>query len=95
MYVSFSSTLIFFTDEVLSVVDPLSLGGAVEEEDDDVMDERRKVERGQVTKEEVAVMIKNLRKIFKGKTGEKVAVDDLCLTMARNECFGLLGPNGF
>eukprot|EP01028_Stygiella_incarcerata_P004400 TRINITY_DN1960_c0_g1_i1.p1 TRINITY_DN1960_c0_g1~~TRINITY_DN1960_c0_g1_i1.p1 ORF type:complete len:888 (+),score=242.32 TRINITY_DN1960_c0_g1_i1:206-2869(+) len=88
------ATKISSPDEELSVVDPLSLSGAVEEEDDDVLEERRKVERGHVTKEEVAVMIKNLRKIFKGKTGEKVAVNDLCLTMARNECFGLLGPNG-
>lgn len=37
-----------------------------------------------------AIEIDHLRKVF----GEKVAVDDLTLTVERGEVFGFLGPNG-
>jgi ABC-2 type transport system ATP-binding protein len=39
---------------------------------------------------DLAIVTRNLRKVF----GHFVAVDDLSLTVARGEIFGLLGPNG-
>jgi len=40
--------------------------------------------------QEVAVQTTNLRKVY----GKLVAVDDLCLSIPRGECYGLIGPNG-
>src|SRR5690625_4530589 len=39
---------------------------------------------------EPTIEIRNLRKTY----GEKVAVDDVSLTIERGEIFGILGPNG-
>ena len=39
---------------------------------------------------EPIIEIRNLRKTY----GEKVAVDDVSLTIERGEIFGILGPNG-
>lgn len=38
----------------------------------------------------------DLRKVYEAGDGapEKIAVNNLCLTVRRGECFGLLGPNG-
>lgn len=38
--------------------------------------------------------IKNLRKVYGSGKGEKVAVNDISLTVERGAFFGLLGPNG-
>ena len=38
-----------------------------------------------------AIETNHLRKVFKG---DKVAVDDLTITVERGEVFGFLGPNG-
>ena len=36
-----------------------------------------------------------MRKVYKvGLTGHKVAVDDVSFTIAKGECFALLGVNG-
>lgn len=42
----------------------------------------------------VGVSIKNLRKVFKGSTGSKVAVDGLSLQMYKGQITALLGHNG-
>ncbi|DBA85809.1 TPA: hypothetical protein ACH3X1_005361 [Trebouxia sp. C0004] len=43
-----------------------------------------------------AILLHNLRKVYKGKDGNgpKVAVAGLSLVINSKECFGLLGPNG-
>ena len=43
---------------------------------------------------EPAISVSELRKVFKGRDGEVVAVDGLDLDIQAGECFGLLGPNG-
>ena len=73
-----------------------------EEEDSDVRRERERVlamatdvENGRGEQSRYPVLIKHLRKSF-GIRGEapKVAVGDLCLSISKGECFGLLGVNG-
>ena len=43
-----------------------------------------------------AMVVRGLRKVFKGQDGnpDKVAVNNLMLAIGKSECFGLLGPNG-
>ncbi|CAI5727244.1 unnamed protein product [Peronospora destructor] len=60
-------------------------------EDDDVARERRKVEQLYPTHNDI-VFIRNLRQRY-GSKG-KLALDDLCLSIAKGECFGYLGTNG-
>lgn len=55
-----------------------------ENEDDDVMAERKAVFSLDVTPDEYPVLIKNLRKQY----GNFVAVHSLCLSIRNNECFG-------
>ncbi len=43
---------------------------------------------------ELAIRVRELRKVYPGRDGEVVAVDGLDLEVQRGECFGLLGPNG-
>ncbi len=60
-------------------------------EDSDVADERKYVE--QMSEEDAAecpILIRNLHKRY----GDKVAVEDLSMSLQNGECFGLLGPNG-
>ena len=40
------------------------------------------------------IEIKNLSKLYYGKSGEKKAVDNISFTVGDNEIIGLLGPNG-
>ncbi len=42
------------------------------------------------------IVLQNLRKEYPGSGGNPpcVAVHSMSLSVARNECFGLLGPNG-
>ncbi|EDO48951.1 predicted protein [Nematostella vectensis] len=42
----------------------------------------------------IGVQIKDLRKVFKGSTGSKVAVDNLSLNMYKGQITALLGHNG-
>lgn len=68
------------------------LGG---ETDEDVLEERRRME--QRAADASAVAIRGLRKEFApvgSRREPKVAVNDLYLGMNYGECFGLLGPNG-
>jgi len=66
-------------------------------EDDDVVEERAAIDRGdEGASSQIAIrassqlVIKHLRKEF----GSKVAVRDLCLRIQPGECFGFLGVNG-
>ncbi len=59
-------------------------------EDADVAAERQRVRQGQYSAVRVAVLARDLTKRF----GRTVALDRLCLSIERGECFGLLGPNG-
>ncbi|KAG3238765.1 hypothetical protein PI124_g16281 [Phytophthora idaei] len=61
-------------------------------EDDDVAKERQKVESAYPTQDD-SVFIRNLRQQYGGRGG-KVALDSLCLSIAKGECFGYLGING-
>nr|GMC74272.1 ABC transporter A family member 7-like [Ipomoea batatas] len=70
---------------------------AIEMENDDVAQERRKVE--QLLNEKnpnYTTICYNLKKVYPGKDGnpEKFAVKGLTLALKRGECFGMLGPNG-
>lgn len=58
-------------------------------EDQDVAQERRSVLQGDGDDDSV-IVIRNLRRAF----GSKVAVKDMCLSVKRGECLGLLGENG-
>ncbi|XP_072014244.1 LOW QUALITY PROTEIN: phospholipid-transporting ATPase ABCA3-like [Amphiura filiformis] len=62
------------------------------QEDEDVAQERKKIETLIPTQGEYAVILKNLSKIYRGKPTP--AVDQLCLAIPKGECFGLLGVNG-
>ena len=59
-------------------------------EDDDVARERRKVEQSSPTHND-SVFIRNLRQQY-GNKG-KLALDNLCLSIAKGECFYYLGIN--
>ncbi|HLO79231.1 MAG TPA: ABC transporter ATP-binding protein [Magnetospirillum sp.] len=41
-----------------------------------------------------AIEADDLRKVYRGKRGEKVALDGISLSIPRGSFFGLLGPNG-
>lgn len=41
-----------------------------------------------------AIQAHDLRKVYRGKRGEKVALDGVSLAIPRGSFFGLLGPNG-
>uniref|UniRef100_A0ACD5YPS3 Uncharacterized protein n=1 Tax=Avena sativa TaxID=4498 RepID=A0ACD5YPS3_AVESA len=70
---------------------------SVEMEKADVIKEREIV--GQLLQEpnsSYSVICDNLKKVYRGKDGnsKKIAVRELSLSMARGQCFGVLGPNG-
>lgn len=56
-----------------------------EEFDSDVLEERKRVLSGEANPEKNPVYIKNLVKIY-GR--EKLAVNDICLSLNQDECFG-------
>lgn len=66
-----------------------------EDGSDDVAAEARRVRAGTV-ESGYRVRIDGLRKVFPSRGGapEKIAVDNVFLGVAPNECLGLLGPNG-
>jgi ABC-2 type transport system ATP-binding protein len=43
---------------------------------------------------EWAILVKDLRKVYSGRSGAVHAVDGIDLEIRQGECFGLLGPNG-
>jgi len=47
-----------------------------------------------VSRAELAICCRDLRKKYKSRSGEVDAVNGLDLDIRRGECFGLLGPNG-
>jgi ABC-type uncharacterized transport system ATPase subunit len=54
------------------------------------------VERGIVNRQESAIFINNLRKVYyaRGNIPAKVAVKNINLSIPQGEIFGLLGANG-
>ncbi|ESO00555.1 hypothetical protein HELRODRAFT_82844 [Helobdella robusta] len=64
------------------------------EEDSDVLEEKAKVlklEMSDLMSEDNMLVMKQLTKVY---SGGFLAVSNLCLTVPRGECFGLLGVNG-
>ena len=63
--------------------------------DSDVRAERERVVRGAYS-DDAPVVLRGLTKVFRGSCGgrDKVAVRGLHFAIERNECFGLLAPNG-
>jgi ABC-type multidrug transport system ATPase subunit len=68
----------------------------LEGEDNAVKEERRLVHELEEPYYEIPLVIKDIRKVYKGKGGRpnKLAVKKLCLRVHEGELFGLLGPNG-
>lgn len=69
-----------------------SQDGIMGNEDSDVRLERERVNTDdikEVTSSE-SIVIKNLKKYYSGF----LAVDEVCVTVSKQECFGLLGQNG-
>lgn len=68
--------------------------------DPDVLTERERVQRvlqsGQLDTQQSAIFVHNLRKVYyaRGTVPAKVAVQDVSLSIAQGEIFGLLGANG-
>lgn len=69
-----------------------SIGGHVGEEDSDVKSERDRINTTEVAKltSTDSIVIKNLNKRYGGFQ----AVNDICVSVSKQECFGLLGQNG-
>ena len=65
-------------------------------EDDAVKEESRKVHSLEYPYEGYPLVVKDLKKIYRGKTRseDKIAVKRMNLRIEENELFGLLGPNG-
>jgi ABC-type glutathione transport system ATPase component len=61
-------------------------------EDEDCAKERQRIYDGKYSDDD-PLIICNLRKVYPSDP-PKVAVKSLCLGVAENECFGLLGENG-
>jgi ABC-type multidrug transport system ATPase subunit len=65
-----------------------------EKEDEDVRQERERVNNGAYSSE-APLVIKGMRKEYQGLTGKtKLAVKDVTFAVENNTVFGLLGPNG-
>jgi ABC-type multidrug transport system fused ATPase/permease subunit len=80
--------------------DDISVERSVASVDPDVIREKEKVkqivERGIVNRQESAIFINNLRKVYfaRGSIPAKVAVKNINLSIPQGEIFGLLGANG-
>ncbi|GAB1598321.1 ATP-binding cassette sub-family A member 7-like [Argonauta hians] len=61
-------------------------------EDIDVSQERGKVMSNETSSD--VLVIKNLTKVYKGYRKNQLAVDRLCVSVPKGQCFGLLGVNG-
>ncbi|XP_017334205.1 phospholipid-transporting ATPase ABCA1 isoform X2 [Ictalurus punctatus] len=59
-------------------------------EDEDVANERERVKSNKTQKD--ILTVRDLSKVY--KAGKRPAVNQLCLSIPRKECFGLLGVNG-
>mmetsp|Transcript_12717 Transcript_12717/g.12847 ORF Transcript_12717/g.12847 Transcript_12717/m.12847 type:complete len:450 (+) Transcript_12717:1285-2634(+) len=66
------------------------------DEDQQVKEERHAVYNLQGSYSAYPLVVKDIRKIYKGKAGrpDKIAVKRMCLKINEGELFGLLGPNG-
>ncbi|XP_070006475.1 ABC transporter A family member 7-like isoform X2 [Nicotiana sylvestris] len=74
-----------------------SAESSVQIEDNDVSEEREKVEQLlEKPHSNYSAICYNLKKMYPGKDGnpDKIAVKGLTLALPRGECFGMLGPNG-
>ncbi|XP_060734088.1 phospholipid-transporting ATPase ABCA1 isoform X3 [Tachysurus vachellii] len=60
-------------------------------EDEDVANERERVKNGNKSQDDI-LTVRDLSKVY--KAGKRPAVNQLCLSIPRGECFGLLGVNG-
>ena len=65
-----------------------------QDEDRTVKDENRNIREIRGGFGDFPLIVKDLRKVYKSKTSEKVAVRKLCLRVNEGEMLGLLGPNG-
>ncbi|XP_070561206.1 phospholipid-transporting ATPase ABCA3-like isoform X2 [Ptychodera flava] len=66
-------------------------------EDEDVAQERKRVETLDPKSSDAIVLMKDLTKVYRGtccKSAERPAVDSISLAVPKGECFGLLGING-
>ncbi|KXS09467.1 P-loop containing nucleoside triphosphate hydrolase protein [Gonapodya prolifera JEL478] len=68
----------------------------IPEEDDDVRDERKRIEAGEYDPTRTPLVIKGMRKVYEGRMGKgaKVAVKNITVAAEAGKVFGLLGPNG-
>ena len=62
------------------------------DEDEDVIAERERVDAGNA--DDAAIRLAHLRKVYRSRGANKVAVRDLSFAIAKGECFGFLGING-
>jgi ABC-type multidrug transport system ATPase subunit len=80
-----------------SIKQPNNVNANIQEvpslEDPDVVQERERVKSGDYPPD-TPLVICNLRKEYPQKPRPKVALDNLCLIVGEDECFGLLGENG-
>ncbi|GAA6102437.1 phospholipid-transporting ATPase ABCA1 isoform X2 [Tachysurus ichikawai] len=60
-------------------------------EDEDVANERERVKNSNKSQDDI-LTVRDLSKVY--KAGKRPAVNQLCLSIPRGECFGLLGING-
>ncbi|XP_076353530.1 phospholipid-transporting ATPase ABCA1-like isoform X1 [Tachypleus tridentatus] len=67
-----------------------SIDEEIEDVDDDVAAERKKVLNG--SSKDAVLKIENLTKVY--RTGQHPAVNHLCVIVKPGDCFGLLGVNG-
>ncbi|KAJ3338427.1 hypothetical protein HDU93_009523 [Gonapodya sp. JEL0774] len=68
----------------------------IPEEDDDVREERHRVNEGHVDMSKTPLLIQGMRKIYGGRMGKgpKIAVNNITVAAEEGRVFGLLGPNG-
>eukprot|EP00164_Ancoracysta_twista_P003141 GFYU01004190.1.p1 GENE.GFYU01004190.1~~GFYU01004190.1.p1 ORF type:complete len:1422 (-),score=447.32 GFYU01004190.1:80-4345(-) len=80
-------------DRTAALLGADSLSGS-DYEDIDVKEERDRV--AGMRPGDAGVLIRDMNKLFRGRKGakDKLAVNNLSLSLRYGECFGLLGPNG-
>ena len=68
---------------------------SIQQEDEDVAAERERITSLPLSQlqQDNMLIVKNLRKVYslRGRKGNLLAVEDLCLGIPQGECFGLLG----
>jgi ABC-type multidrug transport system ATPase subunit len=68
----------------------------IQNEEQDVIDERNRILYGECDNPEYGVVLKGLRKVYSSRAGQPphVAVNNLYFAIPYGQCFGLLGANG-